>query len=118
MILIHHSTLGFIRWSGVALLLALVGSACSLGPSSGGAGGVIDREVFIQTYVDLRVAALETETQLLSDEARTEVLARHGTTAADLMRFAEANGRELEFMRDVWNDVEARMDALRPDPEG
>jgi len=93
----------------------LLASACSAGTSSGGAGDVIDREVFIQTYVDLRVAALETETQQLSDEARAEVLTRSGVTTDNLVNFAEVHGRDLDFMRDVWNDVELRMDALLPD---
>jgi len=76
---------------------------------------MIDREAFIETYVDLRVAALETETRQLSDEGRAEVLTSSGLTADDLVRFAEAHGRDLDFMRDVWNDVELRMDALLPD---
>ena len=94
-------------------MILLLASACS----SESAGDVIDREVFIQTYVDLRIAALETETQQLSDESRGEVLTRSGVTADDLVHFAEVHGRELDFMRDVWNDVELRMDARLPDTE-
>jgi hypothetical protein len=78
----------------------------------------IDRELFIQTYVDLRVAALESDSQLLGDSERVDVLERNGVTAEALVRFAEVHGPDLEFMRDVWNDVELRMDALRPEPEG
>ena len=100
------------------MLLALISTACSVSPSSRNGSDTLDREVFIQAYVDLRIAALETDEQLLSDEARTEVLARHGTTAEDLMHFAEVHGRDLEFMRDVWNEVESKMDALRPETEG
>ncbi len=88
----------------------LIASACS----AGSADDVIDREVFVQTYIDLRVAALETETQQLSDEARAEVLTRSGVTADDLKHFAEVHGRDLDFMRDVWNDVESRMDERLP----
>ena len=77
----------------------------------------MDREVFIQTYVDLRVAALSTETQQLSDEDRAEVLTRGGVTADDLVNFAEVHGRDLDFMRNVWNDVELRMEALESDTE-
>ena len=115
----HHSAFRSIRSSlrrpspGVGFLIMLLASACS----NATADDVIDREAFIQTYVDLRVAALKTEAQRLSDEERAEVLTRTGVTADDLVRFAEVHGRDLDFMRDVWNDVELRMDALLPDTE-
>lgn len=76
--------------------------------------GAIDREVFIDTYVDLRVAALETDSVRLGDGQRAEILARHGVTAEELVHFTEAHSTRLEFMRDVWNEVEVRMDR---DPE-
>ena len=77
--------------------------------------GVIDREVFIEAYVDLRVAALEAEDRQMSEAVRAEVLARHGIEAEDLLEFAEVHARDLELMRDVWNEVELRMDAMRPE---
>jgi hypothetical protein len=88
-------------------------AACAPGPAQ--AGGTIDREIFIETYVDLRVAALGSETGTLGDDARAEVLARHGVTAEDLLYFADVHGRDVELMRDVWNEVEVRLDALRPE---
>ena len=115
----RHSAFRSIRASlrrpsaGVGFLILLLASACS----SVDVGDAIDRELFIQTYVDLRVAALETETKELSGEGRAEVLARRGVIADDLVRFAEVHGRDVDFMRDVWNDVELRMDALLPDAE-
>ena len=75
---------------------------------------VIDRDVFVQTYVDLRVAALATDSQKIAVTERDEILARHGITAADLTRFAEAYAEDLDFMRDVWNDIELELDQ---DPE-
>jgi hypothetical protein len=89
-------------------------AACAPGPAQ--AGDTIDREIFIETYVDLRVAALGSETGALGDDARAEVLARHGVTAEDLLTFANVHGRDVELMRDVWNEVELRLDALRPEP--
>lgn len=86
------------------------------GPDS--ANATIERERFIQTYVDLRVAALETDSQRIAEGARGEVLARNGVTEQDLVHFAEVHAAELEFMRDVWNEVELRMDALSPDSAG
>lgn len=87
----------------VATLLSAV--ACS-GPS----GDSIEREVFVAAYVDLREAALDTDTMRLGDTDRREILARHGVTEEDLLTFAEVHAYELEYMRDVWNEVELRMD--------
>lgn len=91
----------------LAALVGLVGvAACSGDPGA----DAIDRDVFIDTYVDLRVAALETDSVRLGDGQRSEILARHGVTEEDLVHFAEAHATRLEFMRDVWNEIELRMD--------
>jgi len=95
-----------------ALLLGLVIGAC--GPTE--PTDVIDRDLFIASYVDLRMAALDTDTMRLSEADRDMVLARHGVTSDDLIRFTEVHGGDLEFMRDVWNDVELALDRL-PTPE-
>jgi hypothetical protein len=79
----------------------------------------IDRDAFVAAYVDLRISALETDEQAMTDSLRAVVLGRHGLAPEDLIHFAEVHARDLEFMRDVWNDVEAQMDARRPgEPEG
>jgi hypothetical protein len=84
--------------------------ACGLAACGGSAPETIDREVFIDTYVDLRTAALDTDSAKVAETDRAEILARHGVTEEDLLAFAEVHATELEFMRDVWNDVELRMD--------
>lgn len=95
-----------------ALVVVVVIGAC--GPPE--PTDVIDRDVFIATYVDLRTAALDTDTMRLSDQDRSAVLARHGVTADELVRFAQVHGGDLEFMRDVWNDVELALDRT-PEPD-
>ena len=106
----------FARRRGPAAPLVVI--AALVAPASCGQGAgpsaPIDREVFISTYVDLRAAALESDSAVLTDEARADVLDRHGVTAEDLLGFAEVHGRDVEFMREVWNEVEVRMDARRP----
>lgn len=111
--IIDRSAAAWLRLVGGLLLGGLAGAAGGCGPEA--PEGVIGREVFIQAYVDLRVAALEAEDQQMTEALRAEVLARHGIEAEDLLEFAEVHARELEFMRDVWNEVEVRMDALRPE---
>lgn len=70
----------------------------------------ITREVFIDTYVDLRMTALNSQDQRVDSAGREQILAEHGVTADDLTLFADVHGAELEFMRDVWNDIEVRLD--------
>lgn len=88
-----------------AAVLAWLLTACG-----GGVPQTIDRDLFIDTYVDLRMAALDADSAKLSDADRGEILTRHGVTEEDLLSFAEIHAAELEFMREVWNDVELRLD--------
>jgi hypothetical protein len=95
-----------------APLLLIATVACS-----GSAVDTIDREVFITTYVDLRMAALETDSARIAASDRDEILQRNGVTAEDLTSFAELHADDLDFMREVWNEVELRMD-VEPGAEG
>ena len=97
----------------VGVGLALAANACA---ASGGGQETIEREQFIQTYVDLRVGALTDEARQISDEARDRVLAEHGVTEDELLAFADVHGRDVDFMKDVWDEVERRLDEVRPDP--
>ncbi|MEM7416351.1 MAG: hypothetical protein AAF389_12685 [Gemmatimonadota bacterium] len=77
----------------------------------GGSGGdAIERDVFVATYIDLRTTALDTDSARLSDADRDAVLARHGVTDQDLLNFADVHADELEFMREVWNEIELQLD--------
>lgn len=87
-----------------ASLFALV----SCGPSV--PEDLMDRETFIDAYVELRVAALSTDSQRVAASDRDSILDRNGISGDDLLRFVEFHGEDLEFMRDVWNDVELRLD--------
>lgn len=96
------------------VLFGLLGSgAC--GPSA--PTDTIGRDVFIDTYVDLRVAALDSDSQRVAASDREAILAEHGVTADDLAYFVQAHAADLDFMRDVWNDVELRLDRT-PEPAG
>lgn len=97
----------FRRRAGLLLSAVLLAGLAACG---GGITETIDREVFIDTYVDLRTAALDTDSAKVAETDRAEILARHGVTEEDLLTFADVHATELEFMRDVWNDVELRMD--------
>jgi hypothetical protein len=91
---------------GTALLLSV--TACDSTPDY---RGLIDREDFIGTYVELRAAALRNSGELAEDQ-RERILSEHGVTGTDLTAFVEGHGPELEFMRDLWNEIETRIDSL------
>lgn len=71
---------------------------------------LIHRDTFVDAYVELRIAALDTDSQRVAASDRDSILDRIGITGDDLLRFVEFHGGDLEFMRDVWNDVELRLD--------
>jgi hypothetical protein len=96
--------------SACAFLLVI--SACGGDDEVVMVPGVIDRETFISAYVDLRSQTLEGSEISLPVEERDRILATHGIDADDLMGFVDAYGRDLDFIRDVWDDVEQRLDSL------
>lgn len=97
-------------WPVVLCLLAFVG--CGDRPSDQGLA--VSRARFVDTYVDLRAEAFRAESETLTDSARATVLARHGVTEEELLDFAEAMGGDLDYMRDLWNEIELRLDSLPP----
>ena len=59
--------------------------------------------------MDLRTAALSSGSPDLGDEVRDSILAVYDVTAQDLLDFVETHGEDVEFMRDLWTEIEARM---------
>lgn len=90
-----------------ALVLVALGAvaACEPRPAAERTAS-IPRATFIATYVDLRTAATQTDDGLLTDAARRRVLAKHGVTEAEMLAFVEVHGRDVEYMQDVWAEVE------------
>lgn len=72
--------------------------------------GLIEEETFIETYVELRIAALDTDSSRIADSDRETILAAQGVTEDDLLEFVRVHSSNLDYMRDVWNEVELRMD--------
>jgi len=95
----------------LGLALALV--ACQGTQTEPVDATVLDREAFIATYVDLRTSVIRGEAHELSDPERARILSDHGVTEDELTGFVEAHGSDVEFMRAVWDEVEARLDAVR-----
>jgi hypothetical protein len=106
------------RHAAILLLtvLTVLAAACGGDEDLAVVEGVIDRETFIQVYVDLRDAAVRSPDLVVSEASRDEVLARHGVDEESLMAFIDAYGADLDYMNELWAEVEQRVEALPPVP--
>jgi hypothetical protein len=97
------------------LALALAGSA-GCAKTEPDDGPVMDRSAFIDTYVDLRLAALASPARTLSATDREAVLAKHHVTDQDLLRFVDARGADPAYMVRLWSEVAGRVPLAPPPP--
>ena len=67
------------------------------------------REAFIGAYLDLRTAAVNSETTEFGDEFRDSILAAYDVTGQDLLAFIDTHGEDVEFMHDLWAELEVRL---------
>ncbi|MEZ4414251.1 MAG: hypothetical protein R3E10_00700 [Gemmatimonadota bacterium] len=98
------------RWPwalGMLGPLALAGACDSSGP--GDPSDAIPVDVFIDTYVDLRIADLQTPGNEIIPADRERILAEHGVTSEDLLEFVETHGRDVPYIAEVWDSVEVRF---------
>ena len=103
--------------SGLTSAALAAAVALSSGCGSEPTAEAMPRETFIEAYVALRKAALDTDSAKLAAPDREAILDRLGVTEEELLEFAEVHGRDVEYMRDVWNEVELRLDQA-PSPAG
>lgn len=99
------------------LVCAVLGTACGTGEVEEPEAETISRETFVETYVALRTATRASETGEITAEERERVLSEHGVTGDDLVAFVDVHGRRIGFMRDVWTEIEERLE-IRPAPGG
>jgi hypothetical protein len=69
----------------------------------------MERETFVEVYVALRMEALTSPQSELPEGARLRILAEYDVTADDLLAFAEAHGRNPDYMVEVWREIEERL---------
>ena len=89
-----------------------------LAPGCGGEqapepSGTITRDAFVGTYVELRMAAVQSPDGRVTSAAKEEILEARGITEADLLEFAAAHGPRVQFMADVWGEIDDTLRALR-----
>lgn len=97
---------------GGLLVGGILGPTGCGGSPEGDETETVERSVFVAAYVDLRIAALRSGGA--PDEAqRQAILDEHGVTRDDLLEFAEVHGRDPAYMRNVWGEVEQKLDSAR-----
>lgn len=103
-----------------ALALVVVAGACGEdGWSPFGESAreeTISREAFVSTYVDLRLVALRSPDRTIDPSERDRVLRRHGVSREDLLRFVDVHADRVDYMREIWSEVDRRLERARSDP--
>lgn len=97
----------------IPLLVFLASASCSPTNPGDHPTEAIQRDLFITAYVELRVAALQAEGQELTLRDRDRVLARLGVEEADLLEFVEFHGKDVTFMRLLWEEVDSVLEGRR-----
>ena len=86
--------------------LALVVAGCEVDENTFGA----DDQKFVDTMVELRVAALTAGIDTAQfEEMRSEILQQQGVTEEDLRAYVEANSANLDHMAAIWDSISARL---------
>jgi hypothetical protein len=94
----------------ICLALAAGLAGCSDPPPE----ETISRERFIEVYVALRSEAHSPDAPgEIDPEVRDRILAEHGVEAEELIHFVEVHGEDLQYMFEVWSEVEERLTELR-----
>jgi hypothetical protein len=87
-------------------VLALILAGCEVDENTFGAEDLR----FVDTMVELRVAALTAGTDTAQfEERREEVLRENGVTEEALRAYVEANSSNLDHMAAIWDSISARL---------
>lgn len=68
----------------------------------------IDRDTFVETYAELRRAALESRGGPDFQARKDEILARRQTTEEELRDFLRAHADDPEFLAGLWKEIAGR----------
>ncbi len=100
-------------WRGIVT----AGLTCALGACVGARTPeepeTIPRDVFVDAYVELRLKALRTPGGRIGPTAKEEVLEARGITEAELAEFVDAHGPRVQFMADVWAEIDDSLRRMR-----
>jgi hypothetical protein len=98
-----------------AFALAFI-AALGLSAACGGGTpeeGLPDRETFVATWTDLRLAGLQRPGLPITATDRTRILEAHGVTEEGMLRFAEVYGARPDEMQQIMIEIRTRVDQQR-----
>jgi len=104
-----------VSWILLATLLIAACDSVDQVTRAGSRSSRLDRETFIEVYVELRRAEQEASTPEAFHARKQEILERYGTTPDALLEFVERHGRDVKYMAELWDTIAARLSASRPD---
>jgi hypothetical protein len=74
----------------------------------------ISRQEYIETYVEILLAAEAAADSIAASESARAILARRGLTEDDLLEFGWRYVDDPEYLAEVWREIEEQI----RDPEG
>ncbi|UCC73133.1 MAG: hypothetical protein JSV86_00785 [Gemmatimonadota bacterium] len=82
----------------------------------------ISREDYIETYLEILLAAEAAADSFAATDSALAVLARRGLTEQDLLDFARRYRDDPGYLADIWQEIEERLEPEetpeeRPTPE-
>lgn len=73
---------------------------------------LIAGDVFVQTYVELRMESFDNTPRIITTGERDRILQAHDVSEEELRLFLEVHGPDVEYMRDLWAEIEAQILSL------
>ncbi len=104
----ERRALGAVLALGALLSLA----ACGDGEAERETG--IGRQEYVDTYVEILLAAEAAEDSVAATESARAILARRGLTEHDLLEFARRYMDDPDYLVEVWREIEEQIRS----PEG
>ena len=104
------------RRPGTICILAALCGLAPLACDSDDRAATIEREVYVETYVELLKAAAEAPDSAAPDSV-SAVLQRRGLSETDLSDFALRHADDPGYMASVWGDIENRLRERPPRPD-
>ena len=69
----------------------------------------ISRQEYVDTYVEILLAAELAEDSIAATESARAILARRGLTEDDLLEFGRRHTDDPEYLAEVWSEIEERI---------
>lgn len=92
------------------LVAAAFGSACDREPAG------LDPEVYVEAIARLTFADIMLFEEARLDSARVAIVSELGTSAEELVAFAERHGDDIAYMHEIWTRIRQRVDSLEQIP--